>query len=43
MVTEKLARWVYRHIRGSIQYLKDEIVDLKNGGMDLDQIQSEKK
>ena|SRR5208282_1576925 len=37
-VTERLARWVYRHVRGSIQYWKDEITDLKNGGMDSDQI-----
>ena len=36
-VTERLARWLYRHVRGSITYWKDEIRDLKNGGMDPDQ------
>jgi hypothetical protein len=41
-ITERLARWVYRHVRGSIQYWKDEITDLKNGGMDSDQIALEK-
>lgn len=41
-VTERLARWVYRHVRGSIQYWKDEITDLKNGGMDSDQLALEK-
>jgi hypothetical protein len=41
-VTERLARWVYRHVRGSIQYWKDEITDLRNGGMDSDQIALEK-
>lgn len=33
-VTERLARWLYRHVRGSIQYWKDEIQDMKNGGVD---------
>ena len=41
-VTERLARCLYRHVRGSIQYWKDEITDLKNGGMDPDQIALEK-
>jgi len=36
-VTERLARWVYRSIRGSIKYWKDEFSDLKNGGTDFDQ------
>jgi len=36
-VTERLARWLYRHVRGSIAYWKDEIRDLKHGGMDPDQ------
>jgi hypothetical protein len=35
--TERLARWLYRHVRGSITYWKDEIRDLKNGGLDPDQ------
>lgn len=41
-VTERLARWLYRHVRGSIQYWKDEIRDIKNGGMDPDQAAWEK-
>lgn len=41
-VTERLARWVYRHVRGSIQYWNDEINDLRNGGVDSDQIALEK-
>jgi hypothetical protein len=41
-VTERITRWIYRHVRGSIQYWKHEINDLKNGGMDSDQIGLEK-
>jgi len=41
-VTERFARWAYRTVRGSIQYWKDEINDLKNGGMDPDQVALEK-
>jgi hypothetical protein len=41
-VTERLARWLYRHVRGSIQYWRDEIKDIKNGGMDSDQAAWEK-
>jgi hypothetical protein len=41
-VTERLARWAYRTVRGSIEYWSDEIKDLKNGGMDLDQLALEK-
>jgi hypothetical protein len=41
-VTERIARWAYRAIRGSIQYWRDEIKDLKNGGMDPDQLALEK-
>jgi len=40
--TERLARWLYRHVRGSITYWKDEIRDLKNGGLDPDQSPWEK-
>jgi hypothetical protein len=40
--TERLARWLYRHVRGSITYWKDEIRDLKNGGLDPDQTAWEK-
>ena len=36
-------RWVYRSVRGSIRYWKDEISDLKNGRMeDLDTAALEK-
>lgn len=41
-VTERFARWAYRTVRGSIQYWKDEIKDLKNGGMDPEQVALEK-
>jgi hypothetical protein len=40
--TERLARWLYRHVRGSITYWKEEIRDLKNGGLDPDQTAWEK-
>lgn len=42
-VTERLVRWVYRSVRGSIRYWKDEINDLKNSRMeDLDTASLEK-
>jgi hypothetical protein len=42
-VTERCARWVYRYVRGSIRYWKDEIADLRNGGKDPYQIALEKE
>jgi hypothetical protein len=36
--TDRLARWAYRTVRGSIEYWNGEIKDLKNGGLDPDQI-----
>ena len=33
-LTERVARWAWRTVRGSITYWREEIKDLKNGGMD---------
>lgn len=41
-LTERVARWAWRTVRGSINYWNEEIKDLKNGGMDADQMALEK-
>jgi hypothetical protein len=41
-LTERVARWAWRTVRGSINYWKEEIKDLRNGGMDADQMALEK-
>jgi hypothetical protein len=41
-VTERLARWGYRTVRGAIEYWRDEINDLRTGGVDPEQLEWEK-
>jgi hypothetical protein len=41
-LTERVARWAWRTVRGSFNYWREEIKDLKNGGMDSDQLALEK-
>jgi hypothetical protein len=41
-LTERVARWAWRTVRGSINYWQEEIKDLKNGGMDAEQMALEK-
>ena len=41
-LTERVARWAWRTVRGSINYWQEEIKDLKNGGMDAEQLALEK-
>ena len=41
-LTERVARWAWRTVRGSISYWNEEIKDLRNGGMDSGQMAFEK-
>lgn len=41
-LTERVARWAWRTMRGSVDYWHGEIKDLKNGGMDAEQMALEK-
>ena len=41
-ISERIARWLYRNVRGSIDYWRNEIKDLKTGGIDRDQLAFDK-